>query len=183
VNADSSPGLDHVVALFNQFIAAGFPDHDGTPITNALSAGVTLYSPSSKETLVGGSGDDFPIGGRGDTLTGGSGHNTYMYNAKADSTPSAHDTITDFNVTNDKIDFSAISGLNSNIQPVAINLLTSTPGNIAGHTIDVVTIGGNTVVYTNTSGSSESISTHHEDMQINLTGVTSPTLSDFILHH
>jgi hypothetical protein len=31
------PGLDHVVALFNQFIAAGFPDHNGTPITNALS--------------------------------------------------------------------------------------------------------------------------------------------------
>jgi hypothetical protein len=75
-----------------------------------------------------------------------------------------------------------LSGLNSNTQPVAINLLTSTPGNIAGHTIDVVTIGGNTVVYANASGSSESISTHHQDMQINLTGV-SPNLTDFILHH
>jgi hypothetical protein len=41
VNANSSPGLDHVVALFNQFIAAGFPDHNGTPITNALSQIVT----------------------------------------------------------------------------------------------------------------------------------------------
>jgi hypothetical protein len=34
---NNSPGLDHVVALFNQFIAGGFPDHNGTPITNALS--------------------------------------------------------------------------------------------------------------------------------------------------
>jgi hypothetical protein len=37
----SPPGLDHVVALFNQFMAAGFPDHNGTPITNALSQVVT----------------------------------------------------------------------------------------------------------------------------------------------
>jgi hypothetical protein len=34
-------GLDHVVALFNQSIAAGFPDQHGAPITNALSQTVT----------------------------------------------------------------------------------------------------------------------------------------------
>jgi hypothetical protein len=34
---DGPPGLDHVVALFNQHIAAGFPDNNGTPITNQLS--------------------------------------------------------------------------------------------------------------------------------------------------
>jgi hypothetical protein len=33
----SPPSLDHVVALFNQFIAAGFPDQHGAPISNALS--------------------------------------------------------------------------------------------------------------------------------------------------
>jgi V8-like Glu-specific endopeptidase len=37
----SSPGLANVVALFNQFITAGFPDHNGIPITNALSQIVT----------------------------------------------------------------------------------------------------------------------------------------------
>jgi hypothetical protein len=37
----SPPGVDQVVALFNQFIAASFPDHNGTPITNALSQIVT----------------------------------------------------------------------------------------------------------------------------------------------
>jgi hypothetical protein len=32
------PGLDHVVALFNQFMAAGFPEqHLGSITTNALS--------------------------------------------------------------------------------------------------------------------------------------------------
>jgi hypothetical protein len=35
---NSPPGLDHVVALFNQFIAAGFPEqHGGAITTNALS--------------------------------------------------------------------------------------------------------------------------------------------------
>src|SRR5262245_37184194 len=85
--------------------------------------------------------------GGSDTLTGGSGHNTYVYKAITDSTPSSHDTITNFNVASDKIDFSAISGLSSNVQPVSVNFLTSTPTSIAPHTIDVVTVGGNTVVY------------------------------------
>jgi hypothetical protein len=35
--ANSPPGLDHVVALFNQFIAAGFPDQHGALNTNPLS--------------------------------------------------------------------------------------------------------------------------------------------------
>jgi hypothetical protein len=32
-----SPGLDHVVTLFNQFVAAGFPDQHGALSTNPLS--------------------------------------------------------------------------------------------------------------------------------------------------
>jgi autotransporter-associated beta strand protein/probable HAF family extracellular repeat protein len=38
---NSPPSLDHVVTLFSQFIAGGFPDHNGAPITNALSHFVT----------------------------------------------------------------------------------------------------------------------------------------------
>jgi hypothetical protein len=95
------------------------------------------------------------------------------------------DTINAFNASQDKIDFSAISGLNSNAQSVTINFLTSTPTNIASHTIDIVTSGGNTVVYANATGSSESMSGHHVnvDMQINLMGVTAPNSADFILYH
>ena len=134
--------------------------------------------------LTGGAGNDTITGGGGaDTLTGGLGNETFVYTALANSTPATPDLITDFSHGADKIDFSAISGLNSNTQPVAINFLTSAPSNIAGHTIDVVTSGGNTVVYANASGSSESIGAHHEDMQINLTGVSGVNSSDFILHH
>jgi hypothetical protein len=61
--------------------------------------------------------------------------------------------------------------------------LTSTPTSIAAHTIDVVPTGGNTVIYADASAKSETISNGHEDMQINLTGVTAPNSSDFILHH
>jgi type 1 secretion C-terminal target domain (VC_A0849 subclass) len=100
-----------------------------------------------------------------------------------ESTYGSHDTINGFNAQQDKIDFSAISGLNSNAQHVTINFLTSTPNKIAGHTIDVVTSGGNTIVYTNATGSSENINGNHEDMQINLTGMVAMNSSDFILHH
>jgi hypothetical protein len=37
----SPPGLDHMVALFNQFMAGGFPDHNRTPVTNPISPIVT----------------------------------------------------------------------------------------------------------------------------------------------
>jgi hypothetical protein len=38
----SVPGLDHVVALFNQYMAAGFPEqHGGQITTNALSQVMT----------------------------------------------------------------------------------------------------------------------------------------------
>jgi hypothetical protein len=49
-----------------------------------------------------------------------------------------------------------------------------------------VTSGGNTIVYANATSSSESISGHHVnvDMQINLMGVTAPTprILSFITH-
>jgi hypothetical protein len=37
----SPPGLAHVVALFNQFVAGGFPDQHRAPISNVLSHIVT----------------------------------------------------------------------------------------------------------------------------------------------
>jgi hypothetical protein len=46
----------------------------------------------------------------------------------------------------------------------------------------VVISGGNAVIYANASGATETISNNHEDMQINLTGVTSLSASDFLLH-
>jgi hypothetical protein len=155
-------------------------------ITDSFSADtVSVTGTSGANTIVLSGGASFIVtgGGGADTMTGGSGHNTYKYGATSDSKPSASDTITNFNAANDKIGFSAISGLNSTVQNVGINFLTATPSSIAAHTIDVVTFGGNTIVYANASGSSETISNGHEDMLIHLTGVGAGiTASDFILH-
>jgi hypothetical protein len=72
---------------------------------------------------------------------------------------------------------------NCNNQSVAINILTgNAPASIVAHTIDVVIDGGNAILYGNASGLSGTISNGHEDMQNNLTGVTSMNASDFLLH-
>jgi Ca2+-binding RTX toxin-like protein len=144
-----------------------------------------LVAPIS-DTIVGTSGNDFIYGGaKGDTLTGGAGADTFVYTAIIDSPPGKgkFDTISDFTHGMDKLDFSAFSGLNSSNQNVAINIITgAAPTSIAAHSIDVVISGGNAVLYANASGAVETISNNHEDMQINLIGVTSASALDFILH-
>ncbi|WP_338697753.1 choice-of-anchor tandem repeat GloVer-containing protein [Bradyrhizobium sp. 26S5] len=146
----------------------------------------TFIGTAKADTLVGTSGNDFLYGGaKGDVLTGGAGSDTFVYKAITDSQPGMgnFDTIKDFTHGSDHFDFSGIAGLNSNNHSVAINILTgNAPASIAAHTIDVVINGGNAVLYANASGFSESISTGHEDMQINLTSVTSMSASDFLLH-
>ncbi|HET9187088.1 MAG TPA: M10 family metallopeptidase C-terminal domain-containing protein, partial [Acidothermaceae bacterium] len=51
-------------------------------------------------------------GGRG-FVTAGAGKATFAYNAISDSTPDAADTITGFKHGIDKIDFTAIAGINA----------------------------------------------------------------------
>jgi hypothetical protein len=158
-----------------------------TTITDNFSTDtVTVIGTSGPNTIIMSGSANFVVtgGGGADTLTGG-GHDTYLYTKPSDSTPSGHDTITNFNTSTDKFDFSAINGLNSNVQGVALNLnLTAAPATIAAHTIDAVTIAGNTVIYANVSNVAETINNNHEDMQINLTGLnTHPVSGDFILHH
>jgi Ca2+-binding RTX toxin-like protein len=149
------------------------------------SAGDTLSGGAGNDLIMGNGGNDTIKGGAGaDLLTGGAGNDRFVYGDITDSTPVSHDTIADFTHNSDKFDFSAITGLNSLTQSVTINVINgSTPTSIAAHTIDVVISGGKAILYANASASSESISTGHEDMQINLTGVATMTASDFILHH
>jgi hypothetical protein len=103
---------------------------------------------------------------------------TYAFNTTSNSTPTV---INNFDVSQDKLDFSAIAGLNSTTQPVTMNFLSSNPDKITAHTIDIVSIGGNTVVYANASGFMEK--TAAVDIHINLTGVSNLNSSDFIFHH
>jgi hypothetical protein len=148
-------------------------------------SGISLSGSSDTLTLTNADLTVTRLSGSHDTINLGTGIDAIVYSNMNQSPHMSPDTINAFNASQDKIDFSAISGLNSNAQSVTINFLTSTPTNIASHTIDVVTSGGNTVVYANATGSSESISGHHVnvDMQINLMGVTAPNSADFILYH
>ena len=88
------------------------------------------------------------------------------------------------NLGTDKIDLSAISGLNDTV-PQVVNFVTGTvaPTTLDAHTIDIVTSGGNTTIYANAGGATETVSTGADIMQIQLTGVTNVTSSDFVLHH
>jgi hypothetical protein len=154
-------------------------------VAGNISTISTLFGSTKADDLTGSAGNDFLVGGgKGDTLTGGAGADAFVYKAIGDSQPGAgnFDTITDFTHGVDRVDFSAIAGLNTGVQAVTVNLLTATPASIAAHTIDLVTIGGSTTIYANASNSSETLSNSHEDMQINLTGVTTFAASDFLLH-
>jgi hypothetical protein len=159
-----------------------------TTITDNSSSDTMNVTVSGSDTVVMSGGANFVVnsGDGANTMTGGSGPNTYVYSEVADSIPTAPDTITNFHPATDKIDFSAISGLDSNAQPVTVSFLTSTPMNINAHTIDVVTVSGSTTIYADATNKSEKITPMgHEDMKIGLTGVnlTSANSSDFILHH
>ncbi len=161
---------------------------NGTANLNQLAhfsgfSGISLSGSNDTLTLTNANLTVTRLSGSGDTIRLGTGIDTIAYTNVNQSTHSSPDTINGFNTHQDKIDFSAISGLNSNVHHVTMNFLTSTPTNIAGHTIDVVTSRGTTVVYADATGSSESISANHEDMQINLIWVAGVNSSDFILHH
>ncbi|PQP03831.1 mannuronan epimerase [Pseudomonas frederiksbergensis] len=78
------------------------------------SAGSEIfYGAAGNDTINGGAGDDILVGGAGiDKLTGGTGADTFRFVAQSDSyrnaTASFDDTITDFDVTQDKIDLAGL---------------------------------------------------------------------------
>ena len=150
----------------------------------AASDSFVIIGSASADTLIGGSNGNNTItgGGGGDTLTGNGANDTFVYKFTTDSQPGAghFDTITNFTHTSDHFDFSAISGLNSTVQGVTFNSLTAAPDSLAAHTIDIVTSGGNTVIYANASGATETLA--HVDMEIHVNNATNVHSTDFILH-
>ena len=154
----------------------------------ATSDSFVFNGSASANTLTSGSGGNNTTtttigGGGGDTPTGGGNGDTFVFNAIAAAQPGGghFDTINDFNHGADHIDLAAINGLNSNNQAVNFNLLVSTPTAIAAHTVDIVTNGGNTVIYANASGTVQNIAS--VDVEIHLTNVINVTSADFIIHH
>lgn len=82
---------------------------DGNDTLLGSSANEILYGAAGNDIINGGGGEDILIGGAGiDKLTGGTGADTFRFSSQSDSyrnaTTSFDDTITDFNVAEDKID-------------------------------------------------------------------------------
>src|SRR5262249_8502420 len=127
-------------------------------------------------------------GGAGaDKLTGGTGNNTFSYTAAGNSTPAAADTITDFRHGADKIDFTAISGINATLGVPQFQGSITGSGNLTlnAHGVAFLEAGGNTHVLVNTSNSAEVVTTSNTtaaNMEIVLVGVNlGLTSTDF--HH
>jgi parallel beta-helix repeat protein len=85
---------------------------DGNDTLLGGGANEIFYGGAGKDTINGGAGDDVLVGGAGaDKLTGGAGADTFRYASETDSyrnTSSFVDTITDFNVSQDKIDLAGL---------------------------------------------------------------------------
>lgn len=135
-----------------------------------------IYGLTGNDTLnaTGMTGKLWFVGGAGgDTMTGGSGVNDYVYGAVSDSTPLGLDRITNFHAATDLIDLTGIGG-------GAITYV----GKLAGFTIAAHSVGWRvadrtTMVLVNTSGVSESVGV--TNMKIALLGPQTLTSSN-ILH-
>lgn len=116
-------------------------------------------------------------------LTGGGGHDTFVFTQLNDSKPGVgnFDTIMDFTPGSDHLDFSAIMGINGvqGGQPLG-------PGaTLNAHAVGWVTNGANIDVYANASGAPETLGTSGPggpDMQVHLNHVTSLAASNFLFH-
>ena len=106
------------------------------------------------------------VGGAGaDTMTGGSGVNTYLYGSASESTASSMDIIVNFDAGKDLINLAGLGG--------TLAYVGSLSGSLAAHSVGWKTADGKTDVYVNTSGSSNNLA--DATMKIELNGA--PTLS------
>ena len=114
----------------------------------------------------------FDGGGGADTMTGGDGVNVYEFGAVSDSTGSAMDIITNFNVAVDLID---MTGLATPFSGAAA--LASGATSLGADSIGWQTVGGNTFVYANTHAQAEALGA--TDMTIELQGNVALTANNF----
>jgi Ca2+-binding RTX toxin-like protein len=114
----------------------------------------------------------FDGGGGADTMTGGDGVNVYEFGAVSDSTGSAMDIITNFNVAVDLID---MTGLATPFSGAAA--LASGATSLGAASIGWQTVGGNTFVYANTHAQAEALGA--TDTTIELQGNVALTANNF----
>ena len=137
----------------------------------------TLVGTSGNDIIIGNGGNDTITGGSGaDALTGGSGKVTFAYNSSSDSTPSSHDTITDFNASRDTIDFTNIAGINAHKGIATFEGKLTGSGNLTlnAHSVAYIEVNGNTEVLVNTTNTAETVTSAHvsaANMEIVLVGI------------
>ena len=129
----------------------------------------TVYGGAGNDNIYGGAGNDKINGGAGaDNLTGGAGADVFYYHKILDSNLEAWDVITDFDATEDKLQF------DSDLQTGIFNYRGSLDFTGGNDNTEARLVG--TTLYIDVNGSGEA------DMQIELTGVDAGQLGsdDFI---
>jgi hypothetical protein len=165
---DTTTGLSSTPSAFGVVVASG--GNDVVPLAALVGAAskvapTFIYGLGGNDTLNGAgmTGKLWLDGGAGaDTMTGGSGPNRYLYNAKTDSTASAMDIVTNFSASKDFIDLTGIGS-------TALTFVGGIFGNkLAAGSVGFQISGFNTFVYVNTSGAAEALAA--ADMKIDLNG-------------
>jgi Ca2+-binding RTX toxin-like protein len=107
VNAQTNTGDDatFIGGVGNDVLVTG----GGADLLQGGAGDDLLNGNAGADTLEGGEGDDFLVGGLGaDELTGGAGADTFSYTTPTQSNSQSVDTITDFAVDDDFIDFNIV---------------------------------------------------------------------------
>jgi hypothetical protein len=164
---DTTTGLSSTPSAFDIVVGGNSGDTVSVAAIVGSSAKATptfIYGLAGNDTLngTGMTGKLWFDGGAGaDTMTGGSGPNTYLYNATSDSTASAMDVITNFSSSKDYIDLTGIGSMH-------LTFAGLTAGSkLAADTIAYQTSGPNTYLYVNTSGTSESLTATNMKIELN----------------
>jgi Ca2+-binding RTX toxin-like protein len=166
----------------------GTAGNDTIIVANIVTTGPAtptfIYGLAGNDTInaTGMTGAMSATGGAGaDKMTGGSGQNSYLFALVGDSTSSGMDVVTNFHAV-DVLDFRGL-GLTltygGNIPAARGNGKKSVQPTIAAHSVGWQQSAGNTFVYVNTRGSSESLTS--ADMKVELVGSVSLTSSN-IMH-
>ena len=165
----------HVYTVSATDLAGNVGQGINEAILGSTKADALVGGPGNDVIIGNGGNDAFTGGGGADTLSAGAGNDTFVFKAITDSTPTSHDTIANFNHSNDLIQFNGISGINgSHGVPTFQGNLTGS-GNLVlnAHSVGYVEVGGNTEVLVNTTSSAESVTlsdTHAANMEIVLSG-------------
>ena len=163
-------GIDTILNFENVTGGSGADTFTGTAGNNVLAGG------AGADKLFGGAGSDRLIGGAGkDLLTGGADDDVFVFNAVADSTTKASDTIADFQDGIDKIDLSAIDAITGGTDDGFQFIGNAAFVKGAAGLLQVTTNALQTIVQGDVNGDGKA------DFKIILTGVHDLHAGDFIL--